>query len=231
MATLTFEDLRQSAEVFLSEWSVLGVRDEPLIATGEEGAVYVSAWDNWLLPPHPDGIEPLVQNRGYAMIQDTDYVITKAGDSTRTILTITAPKGPDGIILATYRRNMFRKSFWENNLRMAIAGTYQRLMMAVPSLATLELDDQTSPWPIVIKQAGKNALINLQTFLAGLGKTQMENIVIDLSRAHSMVHEAIDDLEGDIDREVVAWRWANSPVMRMVKLRCPSQIEMSYRRR
>lgn len=217
--TLTFDDLRHMAEVYLSEWSVMTVKDEVLTPMGVEGQVFLSFWDNWLLPPAINGLEAIITKDGFAMQEGVDFTFLQAGDSIRTKIHLVNAEGVDAVIMASYRRSMFRDSFWQNTLRQAITSTFSRLLMQPPLWSNgISLDADNDPWPIIIKQAGKNALINLQTFLAGLGKHQMEGLVIDMSRAHSMVHEVIDDLESDIDRDVVAWRWRRAPVARAASM-------------
>jgi hypothetical protein len=313
---LQFTDLREAAQVCLTNWSYLTVRDEPLVPLGQssgETAAWISTWDNWVLPPDPYGLDPLITQNGVGLIQGTDYVISQAGDAVRGIITlgtgsvsslvdaeeiilldtpggqpaackfahgpvlmtdsylpapanpvitnvgatityvpgvdyvidatastilrlasgaivsnqevlasyyynaITAvPVGLDTITLATFTRSMFRNIFWANNFRHAIRDIEMRLLRkcSFGFSAPLELDDQCDPWHIIVKQASKNALINLQTFLAGLGKMTVDSVTVDLSRAHNMIHQVIDDLDGDIDRDVVAWRWQNSPMGR-----------------
>ena len=215
---MAFEDLRLAAEVFLSQWSVLNVKEEVMMATGSDGTVFISNWDNWLLPPASQGLEPLFQLNGYVLDPEASpalYTIAASGDSVRGRVALVTAAGPDAILLATFRRNLFRQSFWASNVKQAVRDITQRLLYDFVQLVDGDgypvLDDQNDPWHIVVKQAGKNALVNLQTMLAGFGKTTVENVTIDLSRAHSMIHEVIDDLEGDIDRDVVAWRWKNSP--------------------
>jgi hypothetical protein len=217
--TLTADDLRHLAEVYLSEWSVMTVKDEVLTPVGVEGQVFLSFWDNWVIPPDVNGIDPIITKDGFALQEGADYTFLQVGDSLRTKIQLTNAEGVDAIIMATYRRSLFRNSFWESTLRQATSSIFSRLLMTPPLWANgLNLDADNDPWPIIIKQAGKNALVNLQTFLAGLGKTQVEGVLMDMSRAHSMVHEVIDDLEGDIDRDVVAWRWKRSPVGRAASM-------------
>ena len=218
--TLSFADLRQSAKLFMAEWSSLTVRDEVLMPVGVDGMVFMSFWDNWLLPPDPDGIEPIFMRNGFVMEEGTDYTLLQAGDSIRTKIQLVSSEGLDAIIMATYRRSMFRNSFWDVCIRQATNEIHGRLMTGktVWPAGDITLDAENDPWTIIIKQAGKNALCNLQTFLAGLGRTQMENISIDLTKAHSVVHEVIKSLEQDIDRDVVAWRWKSSPVARGVSM-------------
>ena len=220
MATiLGLTDLREAAEVYLTEWSVLSVKDEVLMPVGVEGRTFLSFWDNWLLPPALKGIDPILTKNGFVLEDGVDYTILQAGDSVRGKIQLVNAEGADAIIMATYRRNMFRDTFWDSNLRQSTSSTFSRLPMTPPLYANgIKLDADNDPWPIIIKQAGKNALINLQTFLAGLGKSQMEGVVIDMSRAHNMVHTVIDDLEDDINRDVVAWRWKRSPVGRAASM-------------
>ena len=111
--TLSFADLRQSAKLFMAEWSSLTVRDEVLLPVGVDGMVFMSFWDNWLLPPDPDGIEPIFMRNGFVMEEGTDYTLLQAGDSLRTKIQLVSAEGLDAIIMATYRRSMFRNSFWD----------------------------------------------------------------------------------------------------------------------
>ena len=177
MATMAFEDLRLAAEVFLSQWSVLNVKEEVMMATGSDGTVFISNWDNWLLPPAPEGLEPLLQLNGYVLDPEAApplYTIAASGDSVRGRVALATPAGPDAILLATFRRNLFRQSFWVSNVKQAIRDITQRLLydfvQTVDGDGYPTLDDQNDPWHIVVKQAGKNALVNLQTMLAGFGK-------------------------------------------------------------
>ena len=211
MAVLSFEELKEATEVYLSAWTSPTVKDEPLIPTSPDGDVWVSFWDNWLLPPRPWSIDPLITMNGFALEDVTNYNIIQAGDNIRGKIQLTTGAGGDAVVLATYRRAMFTSLFWQANMRQAISEITQRLLLSMKSNTELKLDDETDPWHIIVKEAAKNALINLQTMMAGLGKVQYESVIVDLSRAHNMIHEVIDDLEGDIDRDVVAWRHYHSP--------------------
>ena len=217
MSSLSFTDLRQMIEVFLREWAVSTITDEPLIPVGTGAAVtkWTSRWDNWLLASDADGVAPLILKDNSAFAS-TDFSVSGHGDGVRGEITLTHGVDVDSIILATYRRKMFPDSFWQSIIRTSIMETNMRLLTNIPPVSDLSLDLEGDPWPIVVKLAGKSALINLQVMMAGLGKSTIESVSMDLSRAHSMIHEVIDDLEQDIDRDVVAWRWGKSPMGRAV---------------
>lgn len=213
--TLTFADLRHAAEAYLSEWSTMTVKDEVLMPVGVEGRTFLSFWDNWLLPPALTGIDPIILRNGYVLEEGIDYTIIQAGDSVRGKIELVNAEGADAIIMATYRRSMFRDNFWDTCLRQATNEISTRLLGGNRTwAANVELDADNDPWHIIIKLAGRNALINLQTYLAGLGKTQTEGVVIDLSKAADRTGEAIKALSDDIDRDIVAWRWKAAPVAR-----------------
>lgn len=214
MAILDMGDLRRMSEVFLSEWSSPTVRDEPLIPMGIEGIYFISFWDGWLLPPELNGITPIITQNGYALDPDTGYTIETAGDMVRGKIKLVNAAGPDAILLATFRRAVFRNSFWQSNLYQSIGEVNQRLMLGSNVNQDLSLDDSKDPWHIIIKMAGKNALVNLQTMLGGFGKTVLGSVTVDLSRAYQSIPDTIAALKADIDIDVTAWRWSKSPLPR-----------------
>jgi hypothetical protein len=219
VAVLTFDQLRQATQIYVQEWANLTVKDEPLIPADNVGTNWVSFWDNWLLPPDPFGLDPLIMLNGIALTVSSDYTITQSGDSVRGRVQLVTPAGSNAILLATYKRSLFRNQFWINCIQSAADDISMRLLNT--HLDITRLDDTNDPWAIIVKQAGLNTLINLQTLLVGFGKTTMEGMTIDLLRAAEMIKDGMDHLYNSIDRDVVAWRWRNSPVARQVWLPPP----------
>jgi hypothetical protein len=219
MAVLGFQDLYESAQVFMQEWAMLSVKDEPLFLASNDGTVWVSFWDNWLLPeavpPNtqiPVGaIEPLIMING--VVQDPTSYKLDAGDAKRGKVTFNAvpPLGTKSIVTATYRRSMFSQAFWNRNLLMSTDEVAGKLLT---QLDVNNLDERTSPWFIIVEMAGLNALRNLQTLLAGLGRGSLGNVTMEFHQAGRMIESSITTLDKQIQFDIVNRRWITSPLPR-----------------
>ena len=225
------------AQIYLNEWTILKVDDElllPSTSNSSNGTVWWSRWDNWLLTANSaDGnynepiigaIEPLINVNG--LIQDPFaspvlYTLL-AGEDVRTQVTLTSPPagGANALVYATFRRSLFTSAFWESNL-MGAAGEISNRLQYPQTLDYQKLDYCTSPWPIIVKQAARNALASVQVMLAGLGKTSLDGMVVDLSRSAQGLADTLNQLGDEIDRDIVPWRWSHSPGPRVVSVTRP----------
>ena len=213
-----YEDLRDMTKIYVNEWTILKVDDEVLLPGAADGTKWWSRWDNWLLAPDVGSIEPLIMINNMVIdpYASPPLYTMETGESVRTRVDLTnAPaNGANAIVLATYRRNLFTDTFWSNNLRGAASEIGTRVLLG--NLDYTQLDDVTSPWGIIVKQAGRNALANVQTMLAGLAKTQIEGMTLDLSRSALGLADTLNQLGDEIDRDVVSYRHTNSPGPRAI---------------
>lgn len=214
MAILSFEDLKEGAQIYVQEWSTLSVNDEALMAADITGKKWVSKLDNWVLPDTSSfGIDPLIviDNR---VLMSSEYTL-EAGDGIRGVITLETPVSVDKIVLASYRRSIFRNAYWERNIQQAADEIFRRLLLGHVDITTI--DDENDPWSIIVKQGGLNAMINLQMLLAGFGRTQMEGMTVDLLRAAEMIQSGVVQMKEEIRQDIEAWRWQHTPRGRSVR--------------
>ena len=239
---LSLDDLIGLSQVWLQEWANITVRDEVLAlsanvgATSADGSRWVSFWDNWIVPAGPNviygnvdtpgvtstmpgitsvgAITPLVSANytGIQMVVDPSQYTLFVGNGVRGVVTFNVPISLNSIVTATYRRSMFSRDFWTNAIRGA---TYEIGNRLLTHLDYTNLDDQTSPYDIVVKQVGMHVLINLQTMLAGLGRTAIgREATIDLTTAAKSIDLGIQTLDKDVEQSCVTWRWSHQPLPR-----------------
>lgn len=226
MSVLTKAELIAMSQIYVAQWCVMSVESEVLLPIGPSGLKWYSKWDNALLPPTdpndtttaPGWLEPIVMVDGLALDTDEEvppYQIEGGSEiRTKVLLATAGTLGPDSPVQASFRRNLFPQSFWENNFQGAAYDIGVRAMMG--NLDWMALDTVSSPAGLIIKQAGRNALATVQVMLAGLGKTTQEGMTVDLSRSAAGLSDTLNQLGEEIASGLVTWRHSNSPNGRAV---------------
>lgn len=219
-----FKQLKAMSQIYVNEWTVQKVDNEPMTPSDlpsgpADGTIWLSTWDNWITPstdcPY-SAMVPMVVVNGIAADPSAYTLIT--GDNVRTKLVFNATPaggnssligGINASVLVSYQRTLFTDVFWENNL-LGASGHIATLLLEGCQFSEA-MDYERDPWSIVVKQAGRNALANIQVLLASLGRIKMQQVEVDLQRSPMGLSDTLNQLGEEITAACTAWRWSHSP--------------------